>query len=151
MTRAELDDRLVVLLAGRAAEQLACGDVSTGAESDLAQATELSRLMVTRYGMSERVGPRAVGRSDSLGEVGVVPWPLERTCSERVAVAVDEAIADALGHAEARATSLLARDRAALDKVATALVERETLHGDELAALLAGATLPPIALTRGAS
>ena len=150
MTRAELDDRLVVLLAGRAAERIACGDVSTGAESDLAQATELARLMVTRYGMSDRVGPRAVGRGETLGEFGGLPWSVDRTCSERVAVAVDASIADALRQAEARATALLTHDRAALDAVAAALVDRETLHGDELVALLAGATLPPLVLTREA-
>ena len=134
MTREELRDRVAVLLGGRTAEEVACADVSTGAQDDLERATELARLMVTRFGMSP-LGPQTFGRGLS-GRFLVVPGePTERNFSERTAERIDDEVSRVVEEEHARARALLTRRRDALDALATRLVEKETLERAELESL----------------
>src|SRR5438046_3722560 len=98
MTRGELEDRIAVLLGGRVAEELIYGEVSTGAHNDLERATEIARLMVTKYGMSERVGLATFGERTPLFLRGTGMGG-ERDYSEETARAID---AEEIGRASCR-------------------------------------------------
>jgi cell division protease FtsH len=129
MTISELRDRLCVLLGGRAAEALACGEVSTGSEDDLERATELARLMVSRFGMSETLGPVTQAESGSrfLGATSGQP----RAVSEETARAIDRELRELLSHELTRACTVLETQRPSLEALAEALLVRETLtHAD---------------------
>jgi cell division protease FtsH len=133
MTREELRDRICVLFGGRTAEELACRDVSTGAEDDFERATELARLMVCRFGMSE-LGAQSFGRAP--GRYAQLPMELEsRVHSERTAERIDEAVARVLDEEHRRARRILTERRGALDDVATMLLAKETLERSELEAI----------------
>ncbi|HXF97854.1 MAG TPA: ATP-dependent zinc metalloprotease FtsH [Gaiellaceae bacterium] len=133
ITEPELRDRLAVMMGGRAAERLVYGDLSTGAQNDLQQATALARRMVEEFGMSEEVGPLALARPGLFLPVdGGRPEAL----SPELAAAADREVRRLLEEAEARAEALLAERREALDRLARLLLERETLEGAELRAAL---------------
>src|SRR5574341_850891 len=89
LTRSELEDRIAVLLGGRVAEELVYGEISTGAHNDLERATELARLMVTRYGMSDRLGPLTFGDGASAGFLKGSGLSQEREYSDETARAID--------------------------------------------------------------
>lgn len=131
-SRAQLTGRLTMLLAGRAAEELHLGrdDVTTGAGNDIERATKIARQMVVHYGMSDRVGMVDASRED-------VP------IAEHTARIVDEEIRRLVDEAHQRATWLLQEHEDLVHRMATALLDRETLERDELRALLDGAPLPP--------
>ncbi|MBT8768479.1 ATP-dependent zinc metalloprotease FtsH [Metapseudomonas boanensis] len=123
----ELKDRIVVLLAGRAAESLAFGEVSTGAADDLAKATDIARQLVTRFGMSEELGQAVLEKQSGayLGEH--LPMLREKDYSEQTAREVDLCVRKLLDEAYARAKTLLTEHRADLDQGARLLQEKETL------------------------
>jgi cell division protease FtsH len=126
------------MMGGRTAEALVFGDTSTGAENDLERATETARQMVCRFGMSSKLGPVTMGRS--LGArflEGALPMGEERNFSEETARAVDAEIRSVLESEQARAHDLLERRRGALERIARALLERETIERAELQAILA--------------
>jgi cell division protease FtsH len=136
-TREQLEDRIRVLLGGRAAEELVLGDVSTGAQDDLQSATALARLMIGVFGMNERVGlPTCAQQVEGRFLAG--EGSLQRDCSEATAREMDEETRSLLqrAHGEARAT--LEAHRTELDRVARALLERETLDGEGFEALMRG-------------
>lgn len=132
-SHSQLLDHLTGILAGRAAEEVVLGNVSNGAANDLERATDLARRMVTRWGMAPEVGPLQIadGPGVSLFGVGV-----ERGFSERTAAAVDRAVRRLVQEGYQRAVDLLRRHRDALERVARALLERETLSGAELDQLI---------------
>jgi cell division protease FtsH len=131
----ELEDRLAVMMGGRAAERIVFGDLSSGAANDLQQATALARRMVEEFGMSSKVGPVAISTPASfLDQDG----HLEARSIQLIAEAEDEMRA-LLKSADERAAALLNERRDALDQLADILLERETLEGAELQALLADA------------
>jgi cell division protease FtsH len=137
-----LADTLAVRLGGRAAERLICGEASTGAADDLASATALAAQMVQVYGLSEAIGPVSYG-----GPSGQ-PYPglgAARGYSEHTQWLLDQEVAALLTKAEARARDLLTRHRDALDQLAAALVEQETVSGDQVRALVRAATPAPLA------
>jgi cell division protease FtsH len=134
MTRAELEDRLCVLQAGRTGELLLLGDPSTGAEDDLQRATEIARQMVERFGMSERVGARTFGQPGSRFLDN--PFIEAREASEESARLIDAEIAALVGNAAARARSLLEKRRRDLERLAQRLITDETLEREELQKLL---------------
>jgi cell division protease FtsH len=139
LTRSELDDRLAVLLGGRVAEELVYGEVSTGAHNDLERATEMARMMVTRYGMSERVGLATFGEPVPQFLRGPrPPWPGEREYSEETARAIDEEVREMLARTHERVQGLLASRKAALIAGAAELKRVETLEGEALRRALAG-------------
>jgi cell division protease FtsH len=132
MGRRELEDKMTVLLGGRAAEILLGEDVSTGAADDLAKATDIARGMVLRFGMDDRLGPVAwdTEQGQFLGQPGVF-WQ-QRRFSEETAHEIDVAVRSYLEGALARAVGILKVNRAALDEGAAALLAHETLAGEDL-------------------
>lgn len=131
MTKSELLDRITVLLAGRAAEEMALGEVTTGAQNDLEEATELARKMVCDFGMSEEIGPVQLGKKRGpvfLGRDLVE----ERDYSEEVANAIDREVRKIIGYCYERARRLLSENRETLERIVSELLERETLDSEEL-------------------
>jgi len=138
MTREELENKMAVLLGGRAAEHLIFGHLSTGAADDLVKATDIARAIVTRYGMSERIGHVSYDR-DSKGflqaEAGL---PVQRpTMSEAVAAEVDAEVRTLVDAAFETASSILREKESRLRAAAKRLLEVETLEEAELARLIA--------------
>jgi cell division protease FtsH len=136
-----LRDRLCVLLAGRAAERQMLRSISSGADDDIRLATALARAMVTRWGMSEQIGPVDVRDSDEHPFLGR-DIALPRRFSETVAHAVDEAVRDMLREAEQRAAEIIQKNRAAMTRLIAALEEHETLERSAIDACLAAAETP---------
>jgi cell division protease FtsH len=138
MTRSELEDRIAVLLGGRVAEELVYGEVSTGAHNDLERATELARLMVMKYGMSERVGLATYGERMPQFLKGVAGWGGERDFSEDTARSIDAEVRDMLERLHDRVHGILTTKKAALRAGAAELKQIETLEGERLRRVLAG-------------
>jgi cell division protease FtsH len=132
MTREELENKMAVLLGGRAAEWVVFGHLSTGAADDLAKTTDIARSMIMRYGMDERLGHVAyeAQRPGFLGPQ--VPMPVERNYSEATAAAIDASVRALLDRAFERAVALLRRNRALLDESAQKLLEKETMSEKDL-------------------
>ena len=128
-------DELAGLLGGRAAEEIVFGDITTGAANDLEQATKLARAMVTRYGMSEKLGPMTFGEKQELVFLGKEIGE-QREYSEKVAQEIDEEVRRIIQEAYQKAKEILTKNREKLDRLAQALMEKETLEGDELKAYL---------------
>jgi len=132
---------LDVRLGGRASELLVLGEASTGASNDLAGATGLAINMVRDWGLSPRLGP--IGFStDGPGYLDGQQQFQSRQYSEGTQQVIDEEVSRLLGEAERRATAVLSAHRAALDALIALLLERETIDGDELRAVVAGASSP---------
>jgi cell division protease FtsH len=133
-----LADTLAVRLGGRAAERLVCGEASTGAADDLASATALATQMVREFGLSEAIGPVSYnGPTAGHPALGTV-----RGYSEATQWLVDQEVAALLTQAETRARDLLTSHREALARLTSALLEQETVTGDQVRAL-AAASNPP--------
>ncbi len=132
MGRQELEDKMTVLMGGRAAEILLGEDISTGAADDLAKATDIARGMVLRFGMDERLGPVAwdTEQGQFLNQPGVFWQP--RRFSDETAHEIDVAVRSHLEGALARAVGILKVNRVELDEGATALLARESLSAEEL-------------------
>jgi cell division protease FtsH len=131
-TRAELVDTMTMLLGGRTAEELVFGDPTTGASDDIERCTEIARAMVTTYGMSERLGPQQLGSKS--GEVFLgKDYGHEASYSDEVAGLIDDEVRQLVDHAHDRARFILTTHRATLDRLAAALIEKETLDDAELA------------------
>ncbi|MGC9530057.1 MAG: ATP-dependent zinc metalloprotease FtsH [Candidatus Bipolaricaulaceae bacterium] len=133
--RLELLDKLAVLLGGRAAEEIVFGEQTTGAAEDFKQATEIAKRMVVEYGMSEVLGPINLGAERTnifLGEEIVK----SDEHSEELSATVDREIRKILQDAYRRAKELLTRHRAALERLARELLEREVLEGGEIDAVI---------------
>jgi cell division protease FtsH len=124
-------DSLAVRLGGRASENLIIGEASTGAASDLAGATQLAMKMVTEWGLSPRLGPIGYGSGDS--PQGGPVFGQERPYAEGTQQVIDQEVSRLLSEAEDRARALLSDNRVALDAVIAALLEKETISGDDLA------------------
>ncbi|MEM5332260.1 cell division protein FtsH, partial [Paraburkholderia sp. JHI2823] len=127
---------------GRVAEELVFGDVSTGAENDLDRATSMARHMVTRYGMSERIGLATLGEAvDPPGLPGFEPWG-GAPCSEDTARLVDEEIRGVLNDAHERVAATLRAQRAPLERIARLLLERDVLDHEMLQQAIEGQPAP---------
>ena len=135
MTREELENKMAVLLGGRAAEETVFGRLSTGAADDLAKVTGIARSMAMRYGMVKTLGHVAYEeeRSPFLG----VPLAARREHSEETAREIDVAVREIVASAYDKALAILARERATLERGAHELLEKETLVETELAGLRA--------------
>jgi len=131
------EDRIAVLLGGRVAEELVYGEVSTGAHNDLERGTELARLMVTKYGMSERLGLATYGDRTPLFLKGSGMGG-ERDFSDATARAIDEEVRAILDRTQDRVRGLLTAKKGVLVHAAAELKRVETLEGDRLKRLLAG-------------
>jgi cell division protease FtsH len=127
-------DRIGVMLGGRVAEQLVFGEVSSGAEEDLKQATRLARHMVAHWGMSEKLGPVAFRRGEEHIFLGR-EMTQQRDFSEHTAQIIDDEISDLLKDIEQNITTLLEQHRPELESIANALLDKETLEADEVQAI----------------
>ncbi|MBB3060911.1 ATP-dependent zinc metalloprotease FtsH [Microbulbifer rhizosphaerae] len=130
-----LRDRIAVMLAGRASEQVVFNEISTGAEEDLKQATTLARHMVTHWGMSEKLGPVAFRRGEEHIFLGR-EMAQQKDFSEHTAQIIDEEIGELVRKLEGEVRELLEKHRDQLDMLAKALLEKETLESGEIQSIL---------------
>jgi len=137
-SRSYLQNQMAVALGGRVAEELIYGEdeVTTGASNDLQQVANVARQMVTRFGMSDRLGPVALGRSQGNMFLGR-DIMADRDFSEKTASTVDDEVRNLVDQAYRRCKQTLVENRLVLDKLAEMLVERETVDSEELQELLA--------------
>ena len=144
ITRKQLEARLVMTYGGRVAEELVFGrdQVTTGAASDIQKATVLARRYVSQWGLSDAIGPVLVGDNEQEVFLGR-ELSRHREVSERTAQLVDAEVTRLLNDSYARAKQTLIDNRDLLERMAEALLERETLTADDAAQLVQGGTLPP--------
>jgi len=137
-SRSYLQNQMAVALGGRIAEEIIFGEeeVTTGASNDLQQVARVARQMVTRFGMSDRLGPVALGRQQGNMFLGR-DIASERDFSEETASAVDDEVRNLVEQAYRRAKAVLTENRAILDRLAEMLIEKETVDAEELQELLA--------------
>jgi len=134
-TRSQFKDMLVVSLAGRAAEEIAFNEVTTGAQNDLEQATNTARKMVTEYGMSDKLGPRTFGRREELVFLGREIHE-QRNYSEKIAMKIDEEVYALIQHAYDAAKEILVENKERLKLIAERLIAKETIEEAEFESLL---------------
>ncbi len=134
MTREELENKMAVLLGGRAAEEICFGRLSTGAADDLVKVTNIARGMAMRYGMVKALGDVAYEQERSPFLAGV-PLASAREYSEQTAREIDVAVRDIVGAAHDKALAILRREKGTLERGARLLLEKETLAEADLAAL----------------
>ncbi|GAB4334400.1 MAG: ATP-dependent zinc metalloprotease FtsH3 [Leptolyngbyaceae cyanobacterium] len=137
-SRSYLQNQMAVALGGRIAEELVFGEeeVTTGASNDLQQVARVARQMVTRFGMSDRLGPVALGRQQGNMFLGR-DIAAERDFSEETAAAIDDEVRNLVEQAYRRAKAVLASNRHVLDQLADMLIDKETVDAEELQELLA--------------
>jgi cell division protease FtsH len=135
-TKIEMEEQIIHLLGGRVAEKLTLQDISTGASNDIMRATEIARDMVTKYGFSEKLGPVNYSQSDEvfLGK----DFTTHKNYSEEIASAIDEEIKAIIEEAFVGAEKILKKNLKKLKVVAEALLEIETLDGEQFEALYSG-------------
>jgi cell division protease FtsH len=136
-SRSYLQNQMAVALGGRIAEEIIFGDeeVTTGASNDLQQVARVARQMVTSLGMSDRLGPVALGRQNGNPFMGR-DIASERDYSDETAAAIDEEVRNLVEQAYGRCKDVLESNRHILDELAQALIERETVDAEELQRML---------------
>ena len=139
----EMLDNLVSLLGGRVAEALVLGDISTGASNDIERATEIARNMVTRYGMSEKLGPISFGGENHQVFLGK-DYSNVRNYSESVAAQIDGEIESIIRNAYSRTESILTEHMDKLHIIAQKLFENEKMTGEEFAAIMSETPSQPV-------
>ena len=139
--RVKFMDDLAGLLGGRVAEEIVFGDVTTGAANDLERVTDTARAMVTRYGMSEKLGPRTFGNREELVFLGR-EISEQRNYSEQVAEDIDNEVKRIISTAHATAKEVLTTYRAKLDELANRLIHDESIEGAEFEALFSDVPAP---------
>lgn len=147
-SRSYLQNQMAVALGGRIAEEIIFGEeeVTTGASNDLQQVARVARQMVTRFGMSDRLGPVALGRQNGGGVFLGREIASDRDFSDETAAAIDEEVRNLVEQAYRRAKDVLVGNRQILDQVAAMLVEKETVDADELQTILANNEIKMAAL-----
>jgi cell division protease FtsH len=130
-------EEMAGLLGGRVAEEIVFGDVTTGASNDLERVTQMARAMVTRYGMSEKLGPMTFGEREELIFLGR-EISEQRNYSEDVAELIDTEVRVIVDEAYANARRVLEEHKEKLDLLAEALMEKETMNREEFVALIEG-------------
>jgi cell division protease FtsH len=149
MTRPQLEDQIMVMMGGRAAEEIIFkGVISTGASDDLQRASELIRQMVTRFGMSDRLGALTYGTQRSSPFLRSTFTSEERNYSEKTSEAIDDEVRRIGDEMYDRAKDILMRRRAELERIAQELIRKETLDRQQLEALLAESQPRPIEVKR---
>ncbi|MGH2740535.1 MAG: ATP-dependent zinc metalloprotease FtsH [Actinomycetota bacterium] len=139
LTESYLKDRLAIGLGGRTAEELAFGEVSSGASNDLQVSTEIARAMVVEFGMSDKLGPLSYGQDGFRSRAGRLLFPGEAPqMADATEQVVDEEVARLVNEARGRATKILTERRRLLDQLARLLMERETIDGADLEAYVSG-------------
>jgi cell division protease FtsH len=143
LTKEQILAQITHAMGGRAAEKLVLDYFSTGAANDLKQATYLARQMICNFGMNEKIGPVSLADDDHDVFLGR-DFLQRREYSEKKAQEIDEEVARILKERYEEARVLLSDNRDLLDRITDALLERETLDGEELKLLMQGKTLPPL-------
>jgi cell division protease FtsH len=134
-TKQGMLDSIASLMGGRVSEEIAIGDITTGASNDIERATKLAKQMVTRFGMSEKLGPQTFGEASHEVFLGR-DFSANADYSQEIAYEIDKEIARLIDEAYAKARTILTERREHLDLIAEVLIERETVDRKELAALL---------------
>jgi len=142
-TKTQFLNDMAMMMGGYASEKMIFGDISTGASNDLEHASELARHMVTRYGMSAKLGPMTFGKTEGLIFLGR-EMTTEKNYSEKMAEKIDEEARAFIDRAHAIAQRVLLSNKKALQKIAETLIEKETLEGDEFYNLLKPFKIKPI-------
>lgn len=142
-TRSQFMADLAVMMGGYVAEKLTFGEVTTGASSDLKNASQLSRALVTRFGMSEKLGPITFGKTEETVFIGR-EITTARNYSEAMAIKIDEEVHHFIDRAYKTAEKILGTEKATLKKVALTLIEKEVLEQDEFEELIDKPNLKPI-------
>lgn len=132
-----LEQRLCIMLGGRCAEKLILGQVSSGAANDLKQCTQLARRMITQWGMSERLGPINFPQHEEHPFLGM-EMAQPKDFSDHTARLIDEEVATLVKRSENKSDQLLSDHKRELERLATALLEHETLEADEISLLMKG-------------
>lgn len=142
-SRTYLRNNLVVLLGGRVAEELILDDITTGASNDIERVTKMARKMVCEWGMSDAIGTLSIGETGEEVFIGR-EWVQNKNFSEETARLVDLEVKKIVEEAHQRCRQLLQDNAEILHKIANALLERETITGDELDLLMNNQDLPPM-------
>jgi cell division protease FtsH len=135
-SKQQMTDNLAMMLGGRVAEETAIGDITTGASNDIERATKMAKQMVTRFGMSEKLGPQTFGEANHEVFLGR-DFSANADYSQEVAYEIDKEISRLIDEAYEKARGILTERRKQLDLMASVLIERETVDKEELEALLA--------------
>ena len=135
MSKLEMEENIVSLLGGRVAEALVLGDVSTGASNDIERATKISRAMVTKYGMSERLGAIAYGSGEEEVFLGR-DFTKEKNYSEETSAIIDEEVKKIIDNGYQKAVKLLSDNMDKLKAVANVLLEKEKIDGEEFESIM---------------
>jgi len=144
-------DRIAMSMGGRIAEELQFNEITSGAKSDIDHATAFARSMVCEWGMSEKLGPLAFGEDQQEVFLGREFGHRARNFSEKTAIDIDDEVRGIVTAQYQRAKGLLVENKAALDRIAEALLEWETLDGADVEAILAGQPMkarPPVLPTK---
>ena len=141
-TKSHFIAELAVMLGGYAAEEKVFGEVTTGASSDLYQASQLSRQLVTRFGMSEKLGPVTFGKRHEVVFLGR-DIGTEKDYSEKIASEIDEEVRSFIEHAHKTATKIVTSKKSILKKIADALMQKETLEQEDFDELIKNSNLTP--------
>ena len=134
-TKGQFQHMMAAAMGGRVAEEIIFEDVTTGASNDLEQATNIARTMVTRYGMSSKLGPRTFGKREELVFLGR-EISEQRDYSDKIAQDIDEEVFDLVEYAYQTATKVITDNRTKLSQLARHLIAHETVEGDELKEIL---------------
>jgi cell division protease FtsH len=132
---AEFKDKLAGMLGGRAAEEVMFKEMTTGAEADLREATQLARKMITEYGMSEKLGPRTFGEKEELVFLGRELGE-KKDYSDEIAFQIDEEVRRIVNDAHAKAREVLSKHKKKLVELAEKLIKKETIESEELTRIL---------------
>ena len=130
ISKTEMEENVVSLLGGRVSEQLVLGDISTGASNDIERATQIAKSMVTKYGMSQRIGTITLGSDQDEVFLGR-DFAQEKSYSEETAGIIDEEIKRIIDNSYTQAQKILSENRDKLDEVAAILIEKEKITGEE--------------------
>jgi len=141
-SRSEMIDIITSFMGGRVAEEMVFGEIWTGASNDIERSSEIARRMVTEFGMSDRLGPIALGRRHGNPFLGRDLME-DRNYSEEIAKAIDEEVRGIMEHCYSRARKILEDNRETMERIVRVLLERETIEREEFVALMQNAVPAP--------
>ena len=136
ITKSELADDIAMMLGGRVAEKVFFNEITTGAANDIEKATKMARDMITRYGMSDKLGNQIYGRRDEFVFLGKELGEHQKDYSEVVAAKIDDEISAFIKEAYKKAEKLVVANKKKLEKVASVLLEKETIESEEFNRLM---------------
>jgi cell division protease FtsH len=142
LSKEQAESSIAVALGGRIAEEIIFGSLTTGAGNDIEKATDIARKMVCEWGMSEKLGPLAYGKKEEQVFLGRDYGSRQQDYSEQTAVEIDQEVRRIVGDQYKKVRALLGEHKAKLESLANALIERETLDSEEIAAVFDGRELP---------